>query len=189
MASAYESTYEAFARTDAEWSAEIERAFPGEHPGDVRFTVRGQGQPGSALREKYEAWAAARDAWQEERGIPGAIVHRHLGISSGRGVTDCSTVPAAVAGRDVSGTHVSSASAMMIILRGRISAYQAAGRPLHAAACQRLMYLLGRDGLGLLFDEIVEAITESRNAGPAVAATCHAEFLGLDVEDRSGECA
>jgi hypothetical protein len=55
--------------TDNAWSAELCKAF-GKRAGDVRYTVEGQGRPGSALRAAYEARKAAQIAWYEERGWP-----------------------------------------------------------------------------------------------------------------------
>jgi hypothetical protein len=52
-------------QTDAAWSDELQRQF-GNRAGDVRYTSKGQGEPGSVLRNLYEARSAAMKAWQAE---------------------------------------------------------------------------------------------------------------------------
>ncbi|WP_298623872.1 hypothetical protein, partial [uncultured Zoogloea sp.] len=58
--------------TDARWMTEIKRAFPRERAGDVRYTERAHGEPGTALRRAYDAYVAARDALMDvlERALP-----------------------------------------------------------------------------------------------------------------------
>lgn len=71
MASEIQILHAEFVAADRAWQAEIERCFPKEWPGDVRYTKRAEGEPGSDLRSKHEAFAAARDAWQKAIGIDG----------------------------------------------------------------------------------------------------------------------
>jgi len=48
--------------TDDAWMAEIKRAFPSERAGDVRYTEKGHGEPGTLLADAYAAFRAASDA-------------------------------------------------------------------------------------------------------------------------------
>jgi hypothetical protein len=61
---------EAVAADDA-WQRELERVF-GERAGDVRYTPRAKGEPGSTLRGLYEefirATTAATAAWNKAQG-------------------------------------------------------------------------------------------------------------------------
>ena len=57
--------------TDDAWSRELARLFNGT-AGDVRYAARGKGEPGSKLRELYDArmqaqrvWLAAIDEWRK----------------------------------------------------------------------------------------------------------------------------
>lgn len=56
--------YSDWLAADEAWSAELHRLF-GSDAGDVRYTRRGKGDPGSRLRELYDAFDKARDAWNE----------------------------------------------------------------------------------------------------------------------------
>ena len=51
--------------TDNAWSTELCKRF-GKRAGDVRYTVEGQGEAGSALRVAYEARTEAQNAWLGE---------------------------------------------------------------------------------------------------------------------------
>jgi hypothetical protein len=56
-------TYWAFLAADEEWSRIGQVEF-GKRWGDVRYTVAGQGELGTALRQVYEVFVEARDAWR-----------------------------------------------------------------------------------------------------------------------------
>jgi hypothetical protein len=49
---------------DEAWSLEGQRIF-GKRWGDVRYTRQGEGDPGSMLHSRYQAFLWARVAWQE----------------------------------------------------------------------------------------------------------------------------
>lgn len=51
--------YRAAVAADAAWSAAIKAAFPRERAGDVRYTAKAHGEPGSPLRAAYDARTAA----------------------------------------------------------------------------------------------------------------------------------
>ena len=68
------TAYEDFHAADKAWSAELVRLF-GRDAGDVRYTAEGKGQPGSVLRQLHDAVAAARVAWERERGIYAEPIH------------------------------------------------------------------------------------------------------------------
>jgi hypothetical protein len=53
--------YWALLAADEEWSR-IGQAEFGKRWGDVRYTVAGNGEPGTALRQVYDAFVEARDA-------------------------------------------------------------------------------------------------------------------------------
>lgn len=53
--------YVAYCAADEAWGEAIEREFPGEHPGDVRYTDRAHGVPGSELRRLYDDYVAKRE--------------------------------------------------------------------------------------------------------------------------------
>jgi hypothetical protein len=57
---------QAFAIADQEWGKELQRQF-GKEAGDARYTKRGQGQPGTALRTAYDARETARQRLEAER--------------------------------------------------------------------------------------------------------------------------
>jgi len=48
--------------TDDAWSLELRRMF-GKKAGDVRYTDAGHGQPGSRLRQLYDARKSAQRSW------------------------------------------------------------------------------------------------------------------------------
>lgn len=58
--------WKAYAAADDAWSAELAVLF-GSRAGDVRYTARGHGVPGTKLGELYRAYVAARTAWYAER--------------------------------------------------------------------------------------------------------------------------
>ncbi len=47
---------------DDRWSALLHKAF-GKQAGDVRYTPRGHGEAGTALRAAYDRFCVTRDAW------------------------------------------------------------------------------------------------------------------------------
>ncbi|MCO5730101.1 hypothetical protein [Rhizobium sp. SSA_523] len=53
---------------DEAWMDEIRRAFPREWAGDVRYTPRAHGEPGTLLAAAYERYLATRAEW--ERYLP-----------------------------------------------------------------------------------------------------------------------
>lgn len=76
------TAFEEFVKAEQEWHAELEREFPGVWPGELRPTRRAMGEPGTPLREKYEAFGRAADAWEREREREGVIVTRQMGINA-----------------------------------------------------------------------------------------------------------
>ncbi len=52
-------------QADDAWGAELRRLF-GKHAGDVRYTQRGKGEPGSELRRLHDAKMAADRAMRGE---------------------------------------------------------------------------------------------------------------------------
>lgn len=66
--------HRAFQAADDAWSVELRKAF-GKQAGDIRYTPRGKGDHGTALRAAYDAREAARIAFdrscgRDERGLP-----------------------------------------------------------------------------------------------------------------------
>lgn len=57
--------FDAAVAADKEWTAEIEKAFPREWPGDVRYRVKAEGLPGTPLRAVFEKSRDAAAAWRE----------------------------------------------------------------------------------------------------------------------------
>jgi hypothetical protein len=57
-----EPLYRTAIAADRAWSSELTRLF-GSRAGDTRYTKRGEGEPGSELRRRYEAFKTANDAW------------------------------------------------------------------------------------------------------------------------------
>ena len=58
----YTDLLEPFQTACDAWQSELTRVF-GKNAGQARYEPRGQGDAGSALRQAYEAFAAARAAW------------------------------------------------------------------------------------------------------------------------------
>jgi hypothetical protein len=58
------AAYAAHLAADEEWMDEIRRTFPREWAGDVRYTPRAHGEPGTALRGAYERYLSTREAWE-----------------------------------------------------------------------------------------------------------------------------
>jgi hypothetical protein len=56
-----ENLYSIALAADEAWSAELHRLF-GKNAGDVRYTRRGHGEPGSELRRLHDAKLAADEA-------------------------------------------------------------------------------------------------------------------------------
>lgn len=67
--------YPAAVAADEAWSAEGQRLF-GARWGDVRYTPRADGEPGTELRRLYEEWRAALDA------LDASGIARHLCVPS-----------------------------------------------------------------------------------------------------------
>lgn len=61
-----ETLYRAWVAADDAWSRELTAAF-GSSAGDVRYSGRGRGLPGSALRTTHDAFVAAGDAYRAAR--------------------------------------------------------------------------------------------------------------------------
>lgn len=55
--------YDGLVAADRAWSAAIAIAYPNEWPGDVRYILRGQGEPATPLREAYDKYREARRAF------------------------------------------------------------------------------------------------------------------------------
>jgi len=60
------SAYEAALAADKAWSDELILRF-GKNAGDIRYTEKGAGSPGSELRRLCDAKLAADKAWQQTR--------------------------------------------------------------------------------------------------------------------------
>lgn len=65
MAKLYTDAHKAFAAADFAWSVELARVF-GKDAGTARYQPRGKGEEGSDLRRLYDAFTAARIAWENE---------------------------------------------------------------------------------------------------------------------------
>lgn len=66
--------HKAFQIADEAWSALLRKEF-GKQAGDVRYTTRGKGEPGTILRAAYDTRDAARIVYDrscgmDERGFP-----------------------------------------------------------------------------------------------------------------------
>ena len=61
---AYRAAYEAHAGADEAWMDEIRRAFPREWAGDVRYTLRAHGEPGTPLAAAYARYRETREVWE-----------------------------------------------------------------------------------------------------------------------------
>lgn len=57
-----EHAYRRALHADQAWSDELRRTF-GARAGNVRYTKRGEGEPGSRLRRLYKAKVRADKAW------------------------------------------------------------------------------------------------------------------------------
>lgn len=60
--------YHAWGAADDAWGRAIKQAYPKQWPGDVRYTERGKGAPGSALRAAYDAHQVAQKAFYNAGG-------------------------------------------------------------------------------------------------------------------------
>lgn len=60
--------HRAWSNADDKWMHELERAFPRRWPGDLRYTPKARGLPGTPLRAAYEAYTAAREAFYRAGG-------------------------------------------------------------------------------------------------------------------------
>ena len=56
--------YDAHLAADKAWMDEIRRAFPREWAGDVRYTHRAHGEPGTPLAAAYARYRETRVAWE-----------------------------------------------------------------------------------------------------------------------------
>jgi hypothetical protein len=59
----FQALYTAWVQADRAWTAEIEKAFPKAWPGDVRYTRKGRGEPGTALHAAHAALDRAHIAF------------------------------------------------------------------------------------------------------------------------------
>lgn len=57
------SLLQASTAAEKAWMIEVAAAFGERHAGIARFQERANGEPGTRLRELYEAYVAARDAY------------------------------------------------------------------------------------------------------------------------------
>lgn len=62
------AAYAAHLDADEAWMDEIRRTYPREWAGDVRYTARAHGAPGTPLAAAYERYLATRAEW--ERFLP-----------------------------------------------------------------------------------------------------------------------
>jgi hypothetical protein len=60
--------YAAHLTADELWMAEIRATFPREWAGDVRYTPRAHGEPGTPLADAYALYLETRTVW--ERFLP-----------------------------------------------------------------------------------------------------------------------
>lgn len=65
---AHVAAYAAHLNADEAWMDEIRRTYPREWAGDVRYTSRAHGEPGTPLAAAYERYLSTRAAW--ERFLP-----------------------------------------------------------------------------------------------------------------------
>lgn len=56
----FDEIHAAHAAADENWMAEIRRAYPHEWAGDVRYTARAHGEPGTPLRAAYDEYQRTR---------------------------------------------------------------------------------------------------------------------------------
>lgn len=61
--------WSAWLRADEAWTVAIKTAYPKSWPGDVRYNARGEGAEGSALRQAYDTYKAAREAFETAGGF------------------------------------------------------------------------------------------------------------------------
>jgi hypothetical protein len=59
--------WNAWIAADNAWHAEIEKAYPRQHAGDIRYTALGKGKPGTALRAAHDLFISTGDAWRALR--------------------------------------------------------------------------------------------------------------------------
>lgn len=60
---ARDDLYRAALAAEDAWMGELRRVVGRGHLGDIRYTDRAKGDPGSALRVLHDASTAATDAW------------------------------------------------------------------------------------------------------------------------------
>ncbi len=58
------SLYSAAITADRRWSAELSRLF-GKQAGDVRYTKRGEGEPGTELNAAYREFTRTSAEWRD----------------------------------------------------------------------------------------------------------------------------
>lgn len=59
-----QEAYDAHLAADHAWMMEIRRAFPKEWAGDVRYTPRAHGLPGTPLAAAYIRYLETRAVWE-----------------------------------------------------------------------------------------------------------------------------
>jgi hypothetical protein len=60
----FNDAYNAAVSADDKWMEEIEKAFPGQWPGDVRYQPEAQGFPGTPLRAAYDEYLRTRTTFE-----------------------------------------------------------------------------------------------------------------------------
>lgn len=64
MPDTFEADYNAHLAADEAWMLEVQRAFPREWAGDVRYTPRAHGEPGTPLADAYAEYLRTRALWE-----------------------------------------------------------------------------------------------------------------------------
>lgn len=59
------AAYAAHLEADEAWMDEIRRTFPREYAGDVRYTWRAHGEPGTPLAAAHALYLSTRAAWEQ----------------------------------------------------------------------------------------------------------------------------
>lgn len=61
----FNEAYDAHATADKAWMDQIRRAYPHEWAGDVRYTDRAHGAPGTPLRAAYDEYMRTRAVFEQ----------------------------------------------------------------------------------------------------------------------------